>query len=30
VIVLPFILGWTFWSYRLFRGKATTGGLYDH
>jgi cytochrome d ubiquinol oxidase subunit II len=30
VIVLPFILGWTFWSYRIFRGKATTGGLYDH
>jgi cytochrome d ubiquinol oxidase subunit II len=22
-IVLPFILGYTFWSYRIFRGKAT-------
>ena len=28
-IVLPFIVGYTFWSYRIFRGKAT-GGLYDH
>ncbi|HEX2198602.1 MAG TPA: cytochrome d ubiquinol oxidase subunit II [Burkholderiales bacterium] len=23
LIVLPFILGYTFWSYRIFRGKAT-------
>ena len=27
-IVLPFILGYTFWSYRIFRGKAT-GGAYE-
>jgi cytochrome d ubiquinol oxidase subunit II len=23
LVVLPFILGYTFWSYRIFRGKAT-------
>jgi cytochrome bd-type quinol oxidase subunit 2 len=23
LLVLPFILGYTFWSYRIFRGKAT-------
>jgi cytochrome d ubiquinol oxidase subunit II len=28
VIVLPFILGWTFWSYRIFRGKVGIGGPY--
>jgi len=28
VIVLPFILGWTVFVYRVFRGKAT-GKLYD-
>ncbi|HEX6319352.1 MAG TPA: cytochrome d ubiquinol oxidase subunit II [Burkholderiales bacterium] len=28
VIVLPFILGYTFWSYRIFRGKATGGDPY--
>ena len=28
-IVLPFIVGYTIWSYRIFRGKAS-GGLYDH
>jgi cytochrome d ubiquinol oxidase subunit II len=27
-IVLPFILGYTFWSYRIFRGKATGGDPY--
>jgi cytochrome d ubiquinol oxidase subunit II len=27
-IVLPFILGYTFWSYRIFRGKATAGDPY--
>ena len=27
-IVLPFILGYTFWSYRVFRGKATGGDPY--
>ncbi|HSC93394.1 MAG TPA: cytochrome d ubiquinol oxidase subunit II [Burkholderiales bacterium] len=29
LIVLPFILGWTVFVYRVFRGKAT-GTLYDH
>ena len=28
VLVLPFILGYTFWSYRIFRGKATGGDPY--
>jgi cytochrome bd ubiquinol oxidase subunit II len=28
LIVLPFILGWTFWSYRIFRGKATGADPY--
>jgi len=28
VIVLPFIAGWTVWSYRVFRGKAGAGGAY--
>jgi cytochrome d ubiquinol oxidase subunit II len=27
-IVLPFIFGYTFWSYRIFRGKATGGDPY--
>jgi cytochrome d ubiquinol oxidase subunit II len=27
-IVLPFNLGYTFWSYRIFRGKATGGDPY--
>jgi cytochrome bd ubiquinol oxidase subunit II len=27
-VVLPFILGYTFWSYRIFRGKATGGDPY--
>jgi cytochrome d ubiquinol oxidase subunit II len=27
-IVLPFILGYTFWSYRIFRGKASGGDPY--
>jgi cytochrome d ubiquinol oxidase subunit II len=27
-IVLPFIIGYTFWSYRIFRGKATGGDPY--
>jgi cytochrome d ubiquinol oxidase subunit II len=27
-VVLPFILGYTFWSYRIFRGKATGGDQY--
>jgi cytochrome bd ubiquinol oxidase subunit II len=27
-IVLPFIIGWTVWSYRVFRGKATGGSSY--
>jgi cytochrome bd ubiquinol oxidase subunit II len=27
-IVLPFILGYTFWSYRIFRGKARGGDPY--
>jgi cytochrome d ubiquinol oxidase subunit II len=27
-IVLPFIIGYTFWSYRIFRGKATAGDPY--
>jgi cytochrome d ubiquinol oxidase subunit II len=27
-IVLPFILGYTLWSYRIFRGKATGGDPY--
>ena len=29
LIVLPFIIGWTAFVYRVFRGKAT-GTLYDH
>jgi cytochrome d ubiquinol oxidase subunit II len=29
LIVLPFIIGWTVFVYRVFRGKAT-GSLYDH
>ena len=29
LIVLPFIIGWTVFVYRVFRGKAT-GTLYDH
>ncbi|MBI3045496.1 MAG: cytochrome d ubiquinol oxidase subunit II [Betaproteobacteria bacterium] len=29
LIVLPFIIGWTAYVYRVFRGKAT-GTLYDH
>src|SRR5437899_1282380 len=29
VIVLPFILGYTIYAYRLFRGK-TRAGVYDH
>jgi len=28
VIVLPFIAGWTVWSYRVFRGKTTGGSPY--
>jgi cytochrome d ubiquinol oxidase subunit II len=27
-IVLPFILGYTFWSYRIFRGKVSGGDPY--
>src|SRR5688572_24600406 len=27
-VVLPFILGYTFWSYRIFRGKVTGGDPY--
>ena len=27
-VVLPFIVGYTFWSYRIFRGKATGGDPY--
>jgi cytochrome bd ubiquinol oxidase subunit II len=27
-IVLPFIIGWTLWSYSVFRGKATGGSPY--
>jgi cytochrome d ubiquinol oxidase subunit II len=29
LIVLPFILGYTIYTYRLFRGK-TRAGVYDH
>jgi cytochrome d ubiquinol oxidase subunit II len=28
-IVLPFIVGYTIWAYRVFRGKAREG-IYDH
>ena len=28
LIVLPFIIGWTAWSYRVFRGKTTGGSHY--
>jgi cytochrome d ubiquinol oxidase subunit II len=28
LIVLPFIIGWTIYVYRVFRGKAT-GKLYE-
>jgi cytochrome d ubiquinol oxidase subunit II len=28
LIVLPFIVGWTIYVYRVFRGKAT-GKLYE-
>ena len=27
-IVLPFIVGWTVWSYRVFRGKTAGGSAY--
>ena len=27
-LVLPFIIGYTFWAYRIFRGKATEGDPY--
>lgn len=28
LVVLPFILGYTFWSYRVFRGKVTSEGYH--
>ena len=28
LFVLPFILGYTFWSYRVFRGKVTSEGYH--
>ena len=27
-LVLPFIIGYTFWAYRVFRGKAIAGDPY--